>query len=211
MNDMINRYTIRNTVMLVLLAGLLITAGCGQSADYPNDVKENPLVTITMESGGQIVIELEPKIAPNTVANFISLAKQGFYDGLTFHRVIPGFMIQGGDPSGNGRGGPGYSIAGEFTQNGFENNLLHERGVISMARTQYPDSAGSQFFIMVEAAPHLDGLYAAFGRVIEGMETVDAIVAVDRDQNNKPLVDQRIQRVEVDTRGYDYPEPTVIK
>jgi peptidyl-prolyl cis-trans isomerase B (cyclophilin B) len=197
--------------MLVLLAGLLITAGCGQSADYPNDVKENPLVTITMESGGQIVIELEPKIAPNTVANFISLAKQGFYDGLTFHRVIPGFMIQGGDPSGNGRGGPGYSIAGEFTQNGFENNLLHERGVISMARTQYPDSAGSQFFIMVEAAPHLDGLYAAFGRVIEGMETVDAIVAVDRDQNNKPLVDQRIQRVEVDTRGYDYPEPTVIK
>jgi peptidyl-prolyl cis-trans isomerase B (cyclophilin B) len=174
-------------------------------------VKENPTVVITMESGGQIVIELEPKTAPNTVANFISLAKQGYYDGLIFHRVIPGFMIQGGDPQGNGMGGPGYSIAGEFTLNGFENNLLHERGVISMARTRHPDSAGSQFFIMVDSAPHLDGQYAAFGRVIEGMETVDAIVSAERDGNDKPLQDQRILKVEVDAKGYEYPEPTVIK
>jgi len=201
----------RNTCLLVVLFVMLVTAGCGKSANYPEDVKENPVAVITMENGGQIVIELEPKIAPNTVANFISLAEQGYYDGLIFHRVIPGFMIQGGDPSGNGRGGPGYSIAGEFTQNGFENNLKHERGVVSMARRLDPDSAGSQFFIMVDAAPHLDGQYAAFGRVIEGMETVDAIVSVDTDENNKPLKDQRILKVNVDTKGYDYPQPTVIK
>jgi peptidyl-prolyl cis-trans isomerase B (cyclophilin B) len=197
--------------MYIFIAALLVIAGCGKSASYPDNVKENPTVVITMESGGQIVIELEPKTAPNTVANFISLAKQGYYDGLIFHRVIPGFMIQGGDPQGNGMGGPGYSIAGEFTLNGFENNLLHERGVISMARTRHPDSAGSQFFIMVDSAPHLDGQYAAFGRVIEGMETVDAIVSAERDGNDKPLQDQRILKVEVDAKGYEYPEPTVIK
>lgn len=202
---------VRRTVMYIFIAALLVIAGCGKTASYPDNVKENPTVVITMESGGQIVIELEPKTAPNTVANFISLAKQGYYDGLTFHRVIPGFMIQGGDPQGNGMGGPGYSIAGEFTSNGFENNLLHERGVISMARTRHPDSAGSQFFIMVDSAPHLDGQYAAFGRVIEGMETVDAIVSAERDGNDKPLQDQRILKVEVDTKGYEYPEPTVIK
>lgn len=182
-----------------------------ETLNYAEEVKENPIITITMENDEQIVIELEPKIAPNTVANFVSLVKQGFYDGLIFHRVIPGFMVQGGDPLGNGTGGPGYSIEGEFTANGFENNMKHERGVISMARATDPNSAGSQFFIMVEEAPHLDGEYAAFGKVIEGMEILDTIVSVERDQMNKPLKDQVMEKVEVDTKGFDYPEPIVIE
>ena len=167
----------------------------------------NPIVTIEMENAGVIKAELYPDAAPNTVNNFISLIRKGFYDGLTFHRVIPGFMIQGGDPDGIGSGGPGYCIRGEFSQNGFENNLLHTRGVLSMARAMDPDSAGSQFFIMVDAAPHLDGGYAAFGKVTEGMETADAIVDADRDWNDKPKKTQRMKKVTVDTQGVDYPEP----
>ena len=167
----------------------------------------NPIVTIEMESGGVMKAELYPDIAPNTVNNFISLVQKGFYDGLIFHRVIPEFMIQGGDPDGVGSGGPGYSIKGEFSQNGFENNLLHTRGVLSMARTMDPDSAGSQFFIMVDDAPHLDGGYAAFGKVIEGMETADAIVNARRDWNDKPRQEQKMKKVTVDTFGTDYPEP----
>ena len=171
-----------------------------------SDVK-NPIVTITMENGAVMTGELYPDKAPNTVANFISLANKGFYDGLIFHRVIPGFMIQGGCPDGTGMGGPGYSIKGEFTGNGFQNNLVHDRGVLSMARTMAPDSAGSQFFVMVEKAPHLDGQYAAFGKVIEGMEVADAIVSAKRDWNDKPRQPQRMKKVTVDTFGVDYPEP----
>lgn len=203
------------TVLIVILAA------CGKetaeneeqetTVNYAEEVTENPIVTITMENDEKIVIELEPKTAPNTVANFISLVEDGFYDGLIFHRVIPGFMIQGGDPDGTGMGGPDYAIKGEFTSNGFENTLTHERGVISMARSQDPDSAGSQFFIMTEQATHLDGDYAAFGKVTEGMETVDEIVAAERAENDKPLEDQKIKTVEVDTKGFDYPEPVVQK
>ena len=171
-----------------------------------SDVK-NPIVTITMENGAVMTAELYPDKAPNTVANFISLANKGFYDGLIFHRVIPGFMIQGGCPDGTGMGGPGYSIKGEFTGNGFQNDLVHDRGVLSMARTMAPDSAGSQFFVMVEKAPHLDGQYAAFGKVIEGMEVADAIVSAKRDWNDKPRQPQRMKKVTVETFGVDYPEP----
>ena len=170
----------------------------------------NPIVTIEMEDGGVMKAELYPDAAPNTVNNFISLVKKGFYDGLIFHRVIPEFMIQGGDPEGIGSGGPGYSITGEFSQNGFENSLLHTRGVLSRARAMDPDSAGSQFFIMVDDAPHLDGGYAAFGKVIEGMETADAIVDADRDWNDKPKKAQKMKKVTVDTQGVDYPEPEKI-
>jgi len=168
---------------------------------------QNPIVTIEMENGGIIKAELYPEVAPNTVNNFISLINKGFYNGVIFHRVIPGFMIQGGDPMGQGIGGPGYSIRGEFTQNRFENNLKHDRGVLSMARTMNPNSAGSQFFIMVEKAPHLDGAYAAFGKVIEGMEVADAIVNTRTDRMDKPLADQRMKTVTVDTFGEVYPEP----
>ena len=168
---------------------------------------QNPIVTIEMEDGGIIRAELYPDVAPNSVNNFISLIRKGFYDGLIFHRVIPGFMIQGGCPDGTGMGGPGYSIKGEFTGNGFQNNLVHDRGVLSMARTMAPDSAGSQFFVMVEKAPHLDGQYAAFGKVIEGMEVADAIVNAKRDWNDKPRQPQRMKKVTVDTFGVDYPEP----
>ena len=168
---------------------------------------QNPIVTIEMENGGVIKAELYPEVAPNTVNNFISLVRKGFYNGLTFHRVIPGFMIQGGCPDGTGMGGPGYCIKGEFTQNRFPNNLAHDRGVLSMARTMRPDSAGSQFFVMVEKAPHLDGAYAAFGKVIYGMEVADAIVNAQRDYNDKPLTAQRMKSVTVDTFGVDYPEP----
>ena len=167
----------------------------------------NPIVTIEMEGGGVMKAELYPDIAPNTVNNFISLVQSGFYDGLIFHRVIPGFMIQGGDPDGMGSGGPGYCIKGEFDQNGFPNGLLHTRGVLSMARTMDPDSAGSQFFIMVDDAPHLDGGYAAFGKVIEGMETADAIAAAKRDWNDRPKKEQKMKKVTVDTQGVDYPAP----
>ena len=167
----------------------------------------NPIVTIEMEDGGVMKAELYPDVAPNTVNNFVSLVRSGFYDGTIFHRVIPGFMIQGGDPDGTGMGGPGYSIKGEFTQNGFQNSLIHERGVLSMARTMDPDSAGSQFFVMVDDAPHLDGAYAAFGKVVEGMETADAIVGAKRDWNDRPKKDQKMKKVTVDTQGVDYPAP----
>ena len=168
---------------------------------------QNPIVTFEMTTGGKMTAELYPEVAPNTVNNFISLVKKGFYDGLIFHRVIPGFMIQGGDPDGVGMGGPGYTIPGEFSSNGFANDLRHSRGVLSMARTMDPDSAGSQFFIMVDDAPHLDGEYAAFGKVIEGMETADAIVRAPKDRNDKPIMRQRMKSVTVDTFGVEYPEP----
>jgi len=155
-------------------------------------------ITITMENGGVITAELYPDIAPVTVENFVSLAKKNFYDGLIFHRVIPGFMIQGGDPEGTGMGGPGYGIKGEFKANGFENNLKHERGVLSMARSSNPNSAGSQFFIMVKSAPHLDGNYAAFGKVLTGMEVVDEIVKAERNVNDRPNVPQKIKSVAVE-------------
>ena len=168
---------------------------------------QNPIVTIEMEDGGKIVAELYPDLAPISVNNFISLVKKGFYDGLIFHRVIPGFMIQGGDPQGIGIGGPGYCIGGEFAMNGFKNDLQHERGVLSMARTNMPNSAGSQFFVMVAPASYLDGSYAGFGKVTEGMDVVDEIVNARRDRNDKPYDDQRMAKVTVDTFGVDYPEP----
>lgn len=168
----------------------------------------NPVFTIEMENGGIIKGELYPEIAPNTVNNFISLANSGFYNGLTFHRVIYGFMIQGGCPLGTGTGNPGYSIKGEFSQNGFPNPLKHTAGVLSMARSMMPDSAGSQFFIMHKNAPHLDGAYAAFGKVTEGMDIVDAIAECDTDFNDRPLDRQVIKTITVDTFGVDYPQPT---
>ena len=167
----------------------------------------NPIVTIEMENGDVIKAELYPEVAPNTVNNFISLINKGFYDGVIFHRVIPGFMIQGGDPQGTGTGGPGYSIRGEFTSNRFLNELKHTRGVLSMARTMDPNSAGSQFFIMHEDAPHLDGEYAAFGKVIEGMEAVDRIASTRTNYNDKPRINQTMKKVTVETFGVDYPEP----
>ena len=168
---------------------------------------QNPVVTIEMENGSVIKAELYPQVAPNTVNNFISLVKKGFYDGVIFHRVISGFMLQGGDPDGTGMGGPGYSIKGEFTQNGFQNDLKHEPGVLSMARTMMPNSAGSQFFIMVADAPHLDGQYASFGMVIEGQDVADRIVNVKRNWSDKPKEPQVMKKVTVDTFGVDYPEP----
>ena len=168
---------------------------------------QNPIVTIEMEDGSVMKAELYPQIAPNTVNNFISLIQKGYYDGVIFHRVIPGFMIQGGDPQGTGTGGPGYCIPGEFSHNGFSNDLKHSKGVLSMARTMVPDSAGSQFFIMHETSPHLDGDYAAFGQVIEGLDVIDAIANADRDWNDKPLSEQKMKRVTVETFGIDYPEP----
>ncbi len=167
-------------------------------------MEKQPIVTIEMENGNQIKIELYPEIAPNTVRNFISLVEKGFYDGVIFHRVIPGFMIQGGCPDGTGMGGPGYGIKGEFASNGFSNDLKHDKGVISMARTAAPNSAGSQFFIMTEKSPHLDGEYAAFGKVIQGIEEADRIVSVDRNRMDKPLEDQVMKKVTVETFGVDY-------
>ena len=167
----------------------------------------NPIVTFEMENGAVMKAELYPDVAPNTVNNFISLVKKGFYDGLIFHRVIPGFMIQGGDPKGSGVGGPGYCIKGEFKANGFANDLKHERGVLSMARTMAPNSAGSQFFVMHEDSPHLDGQYAAFGKVTEGIETVDEICKVRTDYNDRPRIPQVMKKVTVETFGVDYPEP----
>ena len=197
----------------VIAAVVLICVFCGGGASgydfealrekYAN--VEKPVATITMENGDVIELELYPAVAPNTVANFVTLANSGYYDGLTFHRVIRGFMIQGGDPNGDGSGGPGYSIRGEFTDNGCENDLLHERGVISMARANDPDSAGSQFFIMHMNAPHLNGLYAAFGRVTSGMEAVDKIASVKTNpRNDMPLEAQVIATVRVDTKGVEY-------
>lgn len=165
---------------------------------------KNPVFTIEMENGGVMKGELYPDTAPNSVANFVELANSGFYDGVIFHRVIPGFMIQGGDPQGLGVGGPGYAIRGEFAANGFNNTLRHTRGVLSMARSMMPNSAGSQFFIMVADAPHLDGQYAAFGKVTEGMETADEIVNAERDRRDKPLTEQRMKSVRVETFGETY-------
>ena len=167
----------------------------------------NPIVTITMENGDVIKAELYPDIAPNTVNNFISLVKKGFYNGLNFHRIINGFMIQGGCPEGTGMGGPNYSIKGEFSQNGFKNDLKHTEGVLSMARSMRPDSAGSQFFIMHKAAPHLDGAYAAFGKVIEGMDVVNKIATTRTTYGDRPVKEQKMASVTVDTFGLDYPEP----
>jgi len=219
-------------VMLIsLLAVMLTSLGCGSQtpdkattqADNAANTqaknnsgtptsKNNPVVTITMANEDQIKVELYPDVAPNTVKSFISLVKKGFYNGLIFHRVIPEFMIQGGDPSGNGAGGPGYSIKGEFTNNGFTNNLKHERGVISMGRTsQSMDSAGSQFFIVVKTAANLDKDYAAFGKVTSGMDIVDKIVNTPRDNKDKPLQNQVMKSVTVDTLGVTYAEPEVSK
>lgn len=217
-------------VGLILLAVIMLTVSLGGCTKTPgttspekknqtesggkkmeNVQKNNPVVTVEMENGDKIKIELYPDIAPNTVKNFISLVEKGYYNGLIFHRVIPGFMIQGGDPNGNGMGGPGYSIKGEFTANGFNNLLKHERGVISMARSGNPNSAGSQFFIMVANSTHLDGQYAAFGKVIEGMEAVDKIVNTPRNQMDKPLQDQKMKTVTVDTFGIDYDQPEIMK
>ena len=167
----------------------------------------NPIITITMQNGSVMKGELYPEIAPNTVNNFIRLVKKGYYNGLIFHRVIPGFMIQGGCPDGTGMGGPGYSIKGEFTQNGFKNDLKHTKGVLSMARTMAPNSAGSQFFIMHQTSPHLDGAYAAFGKITEGLDVIDAIAGVRTDFRDRPLEDQVIKSMEIDTLGVDYPEP----
>lgn len=171
---------------------------------------QNPIVTIQMKDGGVIKAELYPEIAPNTVNNFISLIKKGFYDGLIFHRVINGFMIQGGCPDGNGMGGPGYSIRGEFSMNRFENNLKHTAGVLSMARSQMPDSAGSQFFIMHKDSPHLDGSYAAFGKVIEGMDIVNEIAETKTDYSDRPSFDQVMEQVTVETFDVEYPEPETL-
>lgn len=168
---------------------------------------QNPVVTFTMENGDIMKAELYPEIAPVSVNNFISLINKNFYDGLIFHRVIRGFMIQGGDPEGTGMGGPGYGIKGEFAENGFENNLKHSAGVLSMARSMMPDSAGSQFFIMHKDAPHLDGAYAAFGKVTEGMEAVDKIAETATDYSDRPLEDQIMKSVTVETFGREYPEP----
>ena len=169
-----------------------------------------PIVTIEMEDGSLIKAELYPEIAPNTVNNFISLIQKGFYDGVGFHRVINGFMLQGGDPARNGTGGPGYSIRGEFTSNGFKNELKHEPGVLSMARTMIPDSAGSQFFIMHKASPHLDGEYAAFGKVTDGMDVVNAIAETQTDFTDRPVTPQIMRSVTVETFGVDYPEPETV-
>lgn len=171
---------------------------------------QNPIVTFTMENGDTMKAELYPEVAPNTVNNFISLVKKGFYDGLIFHRIISGFMIQGGDPDGTGMGGPGYSIKGEFSYNGVDNNLKHSRGVLSMARAQHPDSAGSQFFIMHANAPHLDGQYAAFGKLIEGEDVLDSIASVDTDWNDRPRKPQVMKTVTVETFGVDYDEPETL-
>jgi peptidyl-prolyl cis-trans isomerase B (cyclophilin B) len=171
---------------------------------------KNPVVTITMENGDVMKAELYPEIAPNTVNNFISLIKKGFYDGLIFHRVIRGFMLQGGCPEGTGTGGPGYSIKGEFSQNGFANALKHTEGVLSMARAMQPNSAGSQFFIMHKAAPHLDGAYAAFGKVMEGMDVVNKIADEKTDYGDRPMNEQKIQSMTVDTFDEEYKEPETL-
>lgn len=171
---------------------------------------QNPVVTFTMENGDVIKAELYPDIAPVSVNNFIDLIQHNFYDGLIFHRVIRGFMIQGGDPEGTGMGGPGYSIRGEFAQNGYPNDLKHTEGVLSMARSMHPNSAGSQFFIMHQAAPHLDGEYAAFGKIIEGMDVVNKIAEMPTDYSDRPLEDQVMKTVTVETFGVDYPEPETV-
>ena len=185
---------------------MTLTEKCVKKGNIMSENK-NPLVTFTMEDGSVMKAELYPDIAPQSVYNFISLISKGFYNGLTFHRIIPGFMIQGGDPDGIGTGGPGYSIKGEFASNGFENNLKHTEGVLSMARSMFPDSAGSQFFLMHKTSPHLDGDYTAFGKVIEGLEIVDKIAQTPTDFRDRPLTPQVMKTVTVETFGVEYPEP----
>jgi len=201
---------LKMAAILTVIVITSISTGCMKKTknDFlsPIKVEKNPIATIEMEEGGLIKVELYPETAPNTVLNFIHLANKGFYNGLIFHRVVPGFVVQGGCPEGNGTGGPGYSIGGEFQTNGFENNLRHERGVISMARSKSFDSAGSQFFIMVSDYFGLDGDYAAFGRVIEGMEEVDRIVMVQA-KNERPIKDQKIKTITVETFGEKYKKP----
>lgn len=208
------RWKKTTAVSLVLAMLLIVISGCGRPTSGVTETVptppegQNPVATIEMSDGQKIVIELYPEIAPNTVYNFISLANKGFYDGLIFHRVIPGFMIQGGDPNGDGSGGPGYTIKGEFTSNGHKNHLNHTRGVISMARkSDNLDSAGSQFFIMLADADYLDNAYATFGKVTEGMEVVDGIAAQEIGAQDKPVTDQVMKKVTVDTHGLEYPEP----
>jgi peptidyl-prolyl cis-trans isomerase B (cyclophilin B) len=213
-----NKGKITSCLVVIFMLAILVV-GCGTSTEEQPDsiepqqknVEKNPIVTITMSNNEEITIELYPNTAPNTVTNFISLVEKGFYNGLIFHRVIPSFMIQGGDPEGTGTGGPGYGIKGEFSSNDFENNIKHDRGVISMARAKDPNSAGSQFFIMVNEASHLDGDYAAFGKVIEGMETVDKIVQVDSNAQNKPVEEQVMKNVTVETFGVEYGNPIVVE
>ncbi len=190
------------SLMLCLMLTMVCLSGCSETEQ---EEIPNPTVVITMEDGSTMNLELYPNIAPNTVANFVTLAQSGFYDGLIFHRVIAGFMIQGGDPTGTGMGGPGYTIKGEFSDNGFENDLKHTRGVISMARSQSYDSAGSQFFIMHADASHLDGQYAAFGKITDdaSLETLDKI-ATTTDASDRPVVEQKIKSITVDTKGYEY-------
>jgi len=212
----------KNPLLTIILLMVTMCASCGSNEKTPQTSEnssgnKNPLVTVTMENGKKIFIELYPDIAPNSVNNFISLAKSGFYDGVIFHRVIPGFMIQGGDPLGSGAGGPGYLIFGEFSNNDFENNLKHKRGVLSMARrgsqtnpASAYNTAGSQFFIMVADSTHLDNDYAAFGMVLEGLDVVDQIVGEKRDGGDRPLNEQKMKTVTVDTFGVDYPEPETI-
>jgi peptidyl-prolyl cis-trans isomerase B (cyclophilin B) len=212
----------RTSAIALMLILSVAASGCvakngGSGKPSTDGGKKNPIVTIEMEksdkvaAGEKIKIELYPEVAPNTVKNFISLVQSGFYDGLIFHRVVPGFVIQGGDPQGTGGGGPGYSIKGEFSGNGFKNDLKHERGVISMARSKHMDSAGSQFFIMVKDSPGLDGGYAAFGKVIEGIEVADKIVSAPRNKSEKPLTNQKMKKVTVETFGVKYGEPSKIK
>ncbi|WP_160032406.1 peptidylprolyl isomerase [Paenibacillus sp. An7] len=209
-------------LLFIVSALLLILAGCGQDEaqndelefggiGVPNADASHPVATIELDNGKKIVLELYPEVARNTVNNFISLANSGFYDGTIFHRVIPNFMIQGGDPEGTGSGGPGYSIKGEFTSNGVKNHLLHTRGVISMARGEDLDSAGSQFFIVQADSEHLDNTYASFGKIIEGMDVVDEIANLKRGKNNRPENPPVMTKVTVDTLGVDYPEPTKIQ
>lgn len=223
-------FSLKKVGLLMLILLLSIVAACSNNEDeslteevdsettkepekqegFKGENEESPIVTITMENDDKITLELYPLVAPNTVNNFISLIQDGFYDGLIFHRVIPGFMIQGGDPDGVGTGGPGYGIKGEFESNNHENKLKHNRGVISMARSQSPDSAGSQFFIMQKDSEHLDGDYAGFGQVIEGMEVVDKIVEVPTGDQDKPKEDQKIKSMTVELEGYEFKEPEKI-
>lgn len=209
--------------LLVIVGAVFVFTGCSKKeqaqtsaarivASEKGKDQKNPIATITLEDGSTIKAELYPDLAPNTVRNFISLANSNFYDGLTFHRIIKGFMIQGGDPNGDGTGGPGYSIKGEFAKNGFaQNTILHERGVLSMARSQDKDSAGSQFFIMHQEAPHLDGEYAAFGKVIKGMDVVDKIASVEIASHDKPVNEVKIKSITVDTFGVKYNEPEKVE
>ncbi|MFV8830552.1 peptidylprolyl isomerase [Alkalihalobacterium sp. APHAB7] len=229
-----NQFNLKRLILTMIIVALTaFIVACGTGTEAPTDdvadqkngaeeieaedevvkqarSEENPIVTITMENDEQIIIELFPSIAPNTVTNFVSLIEDGFYDGVIFHRVIPGFMIQGGDPEGTGSGGPGYSIPGEFNANNFNNPLPHERGVISMARTNDPNSAGSQFFIMHDHSPHLDGNYAAFGKVIEGMAIVDNIAVVET-RGEAPKEEQRMKTVTVETHGIEYGAPEIVQ